>query len=881
MFLFYDHKQNNKNKSYYKGILFEKLLSEYLKRNGYDITIRQKHNCLEYDLEGVDKTTNIRIIGEAKAYQDSITGQTISAFVGKLMGLGLIERKLHGVFLSASPLTPEANDYFNTIKEYGVTSFSGETLFLRIIETLELPTKAQIFSKVKDMGYNPLMEYILATNYGYSRLVIVSANDSMIPSCFCVLNSNLDLISDEKLLREYQSNINELISLEPIYNSPNKEIRKEFRSIQQGLMLSKDWIDYRLPASPQFYVGRKELISQILKIIIEPNKESRVIQIKSRSGVGKSSTLAVLSDTLLDKGYNVELHDARDIKSIIDIYSIIGRFVRAKTLPQDYTELEEQIKTVNSNGKSIFIVDQFESIFQQPEIFNAYETIARIIYNIGENVFFCLARKNDQLTTYDDSLISLQQLNSISKNFELKDFSKEEAKELLDKINSQSAKRISKEVLAYVLEFAQGFPWLLKRTMAHILKLTNEENISQKQLIGTGLMLDDLFEEELEGLEEIEKEYLTKICCKLPADYHQLQIYFEEDTLLPKMLDKFTQVRLLRLTGDTYDTYNDVFKEFLVYQKLPEFRHQHIYRQHPNAVINFFEKIVNKNKFTIEQLSKNQKTSQGSLGNLIKECRNFEMLKKEENYWTVPKNIKDIYFQGHLGAHIRRQLLNNYLVTNLLQIMSSKSIIFDDLVNIIKSNFPYVEASEPTWNSYANVLLCWLEVAYIVRRDTNSVIKLTNLPDDFNLTEKLGNLLNASYRKRGRSPQTDHFLPSTSWKCIEECFMYLKQGNVKDTSKFKKAYSDLKKCGITDTLDKISDVNSLKRIFKENFFQTEAYKEVWRIARNGENIQLEVSKMFSTEITDATLLWRTKQIINCGKALGLIDKKRYSYDNKR
>lgn len=64
------------------------------------------------------------------------------------------------------------------------------------------------------------------------------------------------------------------------------------------------------------------------------------------------------------------------------------------------------------------------------------------------------------------------------------------------------------------------------------------------------------------------------------------------------MLDKFTQVCLLRLTGTTYDTYNDVFKEYLVYQKLPEFRHKHIFRQHPNSTMNFFVKIVDRNKFT-------------------------------------------------------------------------------------------------------------------------------------------------------------------------------------------------------------------------------------------------------------------------------------------
>ena len=872
MFLFYDHNQKSDNESYYKGKLFEKLLAEFLRRNGYDIKIRQKRNSLEYDLDGIDKTTGIKIIGEAKAYSDSISSQNLAAFLGKLMGQGIFEKKIHGIFLSTSPLTSEAEDYLKTVIDYGVTSFSGEELYLRIIDTLEMPTKAQVYSKVRELELTPLMDHILTTNYGYCRLVIASTNSSLIPSYFCVFNNNLELISEISLLKEYQSKIKELSPLEPI--SGNKLFKKDLRIIQQGLMLSKDWTDYRLPASPQFFIGRKELISHMIKLIDEPNNESRVIQIKSRSGVGKSSTLAILSEKFKEKGYNVELHDARDIKSIIDIYSIIGRFVGSATMPQNYTEIEELLNSL-LQAKHIFIVDQFESTFSQPDIFNAYETIAKIIYSIKGNIFFCLARKNDQLTTYDDSLISLLQLNSISKNYELKDFSKEEAKELLDKIGNESVKKISKDVLAYVLEFAQGFPWLLKRTMAHILKLVNEENISQKKLIGTGLMLDDLFEEELEGLEEIEKEYLIKICSKLPADFHQLQRFFEDDKLLPKMLDKFTQVRLLRLTGDTYDTYNDVFKEYLVYEKLPEFRHQHIYRLHPNSVIRFYSKIVNKQRFKLEQLSRSLKTSQGSLANLIKECRVLGLLKKEEEYWVIPKNIRDIFLQGCLGAHIRRQLLNNCLVSNLVQVLSSRPITFDELALLIKDNFPYVEASEATWNMYANVLISWLEATKIVERDSKTNIKLIDFKrEDYN--ESLGNLANVTYG-RGTRGRLDCFLPTATWKVIEDCFHMLKTGQTVFTGEHEKAYHDLVYCGIINRIDKIKDIESLKHIIVTEFLQTNHYDNIWNTAENGGDIILAVSKMISCNMSEATIYWRAKRIINWGKNLGIIKNKRYYY----
>jgi len=52
MFLFYHSSQDEKNISYYKGLLFEELLKAYLEQSGYNVELRKKHNSLEYDIEG-------------------------------------------------------------------------------------------------------------------------------------------------------------------------------------------------------------------------------------------------------------------------------------------------------------------------------------------------------------------------------------------------------------------------------------------------------------------------------------------------------------------------------------------------------------------------------------------------------------------------------------------------------------------------------------------------------------------------------------------------------------------------------------------------------------------------------------------------------------
>ena len=873
MFLFYDfEKQTEKNASYHKGVLFEKLLSDHLTKNGYTVEIRAKHNSLEYDLEGVSKTTQARIIGEAKAYQESITGQTLTSFVGKLLGLGLTDKKVHGLFLSSSPLTPDAKDYHSSVKDFGITCFSGEELFNSVVESLQMPSKELVFSKTVELGYNPLFDFILTTNYGYRKLVIASNASTLTPSCFLVFDNNLNVIGDENILKKLE-NMKELRGLQYICGEKSSTIQFGAREIRKGLLIGKDWTDYRSPAAPDFFVGREKLIEQIMSYITNNQTEPHVIQLKSRSGVGKSSTLALLSEKLLAIGCSVELHDARDIKSAVDIFSVIGRFTGANKLPQNFSEVEEQLKIMQADKKHIFMVDQFESTFSQPEIFTSYETLAKVVFSISNNIYFCLARKNDQLTTYDDSLISLKHLNSFSKNYELVDFTKEEAKVLLDKINENNSKAISKDVLSYVLEFAQGFPWLLKRTMSHIIKLSG--NISQRKLIDTGLMLDDLFEEELFGLEELEKEYLAKICAKLPADVHQLQIAFDEDALLPKMLDKFTEVRLLRMSGSTYDTYNDVFKEYLVYQKLPEFRHKHIFRQQPNGTMRFFAKIVSRQKFTLSQLSKSLKTSEKSLANYIKECRNLGLIKKDGDYWIIPKNIKDMYLQVHLGMYIRRQVLNNELVSLIVKTLNTKSMSNDDVTEAIKAYSPYVEASETTWRAYSRTLTTWLVATRIARLDKQSNLLLENLGVD--LGESLGNMINSSYGKGGRHSSRDFFLPSVSWKYYEALFKMLKNGDTSFSREYKKAYVDLKQFNMIEQVEDCNDIDTFKSLMINECFSTANYAKIWSAANEGGDIRSAVSNLIDSDITQSTLMWRCKKIINCGKELLLIKNKRYTY----
>jgi hypothetical protein len=881
MFLFYHSEQTNSNKNHYKGQLFEKLLSIYLQKNGYEIELRKKHNSLEYDIEGIDKTTKLKIVGEAKALGTPISGQILSAFVGKLLPLGLVEKRIIGIFLSTSSLTSEADNYYQTVKNMGIISYAGKHLYSEMVKALALLSEETITNSLENTPYIAQSFQILATDSGYYSCCIAGTAESVGPSFFLLYDSKGNYVCDNAFVEKLKMHINELSSLSYIQLNDNEKSytdTKKIRNIPNGLLLGQDWTDYRLPAAPKFYVGRTKLIDDIVGSI--STSSGNIIQIKSRSGVGKSSTLASLEKRLLELRYITELHDSRDIKSYLDIFAVVKRFIKTRENIQDFIDLEEKMKLFNDNlgtNKAIFMVDQFESTFSQPDIFDAYESIASIVMRINGNIFFCLARKNDQLTTYDETKISLEKLNDISISYELKDLTQEESKDLLAKINQNSERRLTKNIISYVMEFAQGFPWLLKRTMAHILKLSKKNIEDQPELIAYSLKLNDIFDEELEGLDEIEKDYLTKIVQFLPADYQQLHIIFDEDPLLIQALDKLTRQRLLRLSGATYDTYNDVLKEYILYKRLPEFNQPILYRMYPGAVLNFFHVLIeNRKTFRIDELANDYRLKKGSLFNRIGEFRNLGLIMRGRFGWEIPQNVQDIYRQGGLGEYIRKQLLSNELVARINnKVITNNKLDIGEISNILKTAFPFVDATERTWVLYANVLRAWMTTVLLIEVDSNGfIVKSTIEKNEANRI--LGNLTTTGRSFGGRN-NVALFFPTVSWNYIESSVDKTLRGEKVFNKEEEKAFNDIKNGGWFESGKLIPDniIELKKEIITK--FNNEPYKLLWEYARERKPLLEFFSEITEKNISEATKRWRLKKLLNWAKALKIIPNKRYHY----
>jgi hypothetical protein len=764
MIYFYSTKQEPSNAAYHRGLLFEELLRKYLRGAAYEVELtRRKTASAEYDLHGRHIVDDRSVIGEAKAHADTIGLQDVAAFVGKALPF-LVDRNYSAVFLSLSPLSPEAQDYLRNLAEktnYGVATRSGSVLEEHIREVLRLPTVAVARRETQRHIPTESGQHLLHSDRGTFIACVGSARGSF-DDRFALVRETGAVVDDDQFLRQVGQGVQALQELQPVGRSLTTAAELEHiqeRSIPSGLITAVDWFDYRRPAGADFFVGRATSLSRATGII-EAAAAGLILEVKSRSGVGKSSLLAVLDAVWKREGMRVELHDARDVQSSDDVLRLVQRLVGDGVALRNFESIGAALSKLaeHSPNGAVFMVDQFESTFQFPEVFAAYEYVALCIARSPSKCALVYSRKDDLLTTHDDMMVQLDRLRGLAKSIVLEDFSLEEANSLIQKIAQANPKKLSSPVLSQVLEFAQGFPWLLKRTMAHI-AATMAKGTSQQELLSTGLHLEDLFEEELAELDEHERGYLARIAAVLPATYQVIARRFEDDPFLRQMLEKLTHRKLLRLSAGTYDTYNDVFKDFLLYERLPEQSHAQIIRMGLVPVMQAFRALKGANTIEPEQLAAEWGKPQTGIYNILRDLRLAGLVAKVSTGWMVPDVVRQYEYQNRLGEFVRLSVLRNRLVSDLIiAIEKSGGLPRREVIDWLRGRSRFVKAKDEVWVGYANTLIDWVVRLRLVELSADDRL-IPSHADKTAMHQSLGNL---TVSGRGVRPTKAAFVPNVA-----------------------------------------------------------------------------------------------------------------------
>jgi hypothetical protein len=821
------------------------------------------------------------IIGEAKAHENTISGQDVSAFVGKALPFTAKPKGgCSALFLSASLLSPEAGDYLSTIQNQAlvpITVICGAQLEQEVIQKLKFPEAQEVDRLVRSKIPYPLYRHILHSNLGTYILVVGSGTAASPGDRFALISGSGEIIGETDLVRAARSHLKFLQELQFVGEETVNEEQGSARSLPYGLILATEWSDYRRPAGRSFFVGRESALAKARSAIA--SSDARVVEIKARSGVGKSSLLAVLEEQwTMAKGI-VELHDARDVQSSGDVLLLIQRFVgkdlgRLEDIPETLKELDRKLE----GNTALFLVDQFESTFQYPEVFSIYEYFALCVARHASKCSFIYARKDDLLTTHDDMAVSLDRLRGIAHPISLEDFDPAESIELIRKVATGSRLRVSPHTLSQIAQFSKGFPWLIKRTMAHIKNIT-KKGVTQQELLSEGLHLEDLFEEELSELDEHERGYLARIASVLPATYQSLSRRFEGDPFLREMLEKLTQRRLLRLSSGTYDTYNDVFKDFILYERMPEREHSYLFRLGPVPTMQYFRSMGGKQKVVPEEFRiALGKTTINAVYNILREIRLIGLVLKRDSEWFVPDVVRQYEHQGRLGEYVRQSVLKNRCLSDfILRVERGEVSVRQQAIPYLKECFPFIEVKDHVWEQYANMLIDWsVRLKFLIVED--DALAINREDKELSITE-LGNLYLTG---RAAKSNNQHFMPgsafSTALSLVRRCEdapvdkNSLRRGELTaalDLLRVGALVSD--SCGILTS--RMKEDRFLEHV--KSLFSTEPYKKFFESISVGSYYDDAVRKdLGENTLSSATCVWRGKKLANWGKSTGFLRKGR-------
>lgn len=891
MFYFVKFASDPKSQSFDQGILFEELVKKIVDVLGFTITEwREKLSGKEYDVRAQAKLGGRTLIGEAKARRENQTVPVISSFIGSLDHEDLPDDTL-GLFISISELGADARDYLRkSRKRDRIVTIVGHEILDRLVQ-IGYPSIAQVKKWAESrFGMRTGDTHLLVSDEGDFFIQTLARKNEARIKAFCIYDANgnhIEEVAFGNLIKKRIEDFQELFFL----SSP-QSFQTHLDDIPGRIGVDKEgagWFEHKLPAHPERFIGRKPQIRDFktyISDVLRKKTNIRVYQILSPSGVGKSSfLLKIHSETVPTIGTAI-FQDARNFRGTIDLLSLLQEFLGAglndggieETIPTDKDEILEGIKLVDTaleekSKVGVIFVDQFESMFSRPELYIDFLDLVLEIVHKCSNTIICIARKNDQPTTFDErDRINLQRLRQISRSIELTDFSSSEAIELISHLDEEIQQPLKPKLRNMILEFsASGFPWLVKRIGAHIRDMVLKHDMAQDVLIQNGVRPDELFQEDLAELDIVDREFLKDLVYYLPAtvdDLSQLEKF--RGKLLSAKLALFQDQRLIRLIGRTYDTYNDVFKHYLKYGEIPH-PNKYTFRASPKTTIKLLRVILSRRPQTTEDVQSLFALDSGTVLNTLRELRMLELIDYTRGQLKIDEETINAFERGELDLRIKEQVWrSNGLVQDILsRITTEGEIELKEIIRLMKESLPLLELSEDTWDTYARTLVSWLRYVGLTHPDAITAD---------------GRAIGAT--RRGR--QSEYFLPSSYVKQVTNVMEKFRQEEIIPFNEFQEIRrADCIQLGLLEEDEEgnlqltltgdefLSNELGRARIFKDCLKNLDYMERYLSHIGNQEKKHLDVLKatLGDTAFTEETWLWRSKILANWLEFAGMIHRK--------
>ncbi|KAF0121672.1 MAG: restriction endonuclease, partial [bacterium] len=283
---------------------------------------------------------------------------------------------------------------------------------------------------------------------------------------------------------------------------------------------------------------------------------------------------------------------------------------------------------------------------------------------------------------------------------------------LLDKLSDELRAPLRKDLIFFLSEFSQGYPWLLKKLCAHV-KAQREAGVPQSDIANSLLNIEELFQEDLHGLSTEEEDALRRIAKTAPISVLDLGEEFR-----PEVVQSLVNARLVVRIGNKYDVYWDIFRDYLNAGRVPV-EGNYILRTQLGSVLKATKLLAEANGIlSMSEFQQRAGLSKKTFYNVAKDMRLLGLAKVDDGRATLQVNLSR-NFEVSLRAHLRDRLRRNRLVWQIMETLEADpSLTMDEVSNLLAKWCPYISATEQTWLTYARIFADWMDRADLANFDS-------------------------------------------------------------------------------------------------------------------------------------------------------------------
>lgn len=409
-----------------RGKLFEELMAQVLRNHGYSIDAIPNVNYagMEIDIDGKQTITGVPLYAECKCYETEVDCPKLQAFYGKYTARWFRDSRCHGLFVALPAVNSHAKGFYRENCEANdrivMRLLEEEQVLEAIYQSGQVARPERVASLVQAKVGFAGDRLLFFTDRSYFWIQYVIPPGGSIPKAVLIADASGRHIT-EKATIDYLVGLYpelqdfQIILSESVPATVGRASAHESEEIVE-VRGSSACFEYQFPASPQFFVGREDVLKEVdafAEAVLSKETSSRGLLFEANSGWGKSSLVLACTERLSSAGHFALAIDSRSASSsqfvlrvLNHVCSKFGDFEGAPDSPSSCGPIagyEGALETLTGIGaalerhrKLLFIFfDQFENMFVLKDALRHVRDLFLKVCDLQVNIVFCFSWKTD------------------------------------------------------------------------------------------------------------------------------------------------------------------------------------------------------------------------------------------------------------------------------------------------------------------------------------------------------------------------------------------------------------------------------------------------------------------------------------------------------